>query len=76
VPTSAGAHPGLEGPFVILEFDGDPAIVHLETRRGSAFLDEDEDIAETMLALQHLQRIALSSEDSLALLADVARELA
>jgi hypothetical protein len=29
-----------------------------------------------MLALQHLQRIALSSEDSLALLADVARELA
>ena len=76
VPTAAGAHPGLEGPFVILEFDGDPTIVHLETRRGSAFLDEDDDVAETMLALQHLQRIALSSEDSLALLADVARELA
>lgn len=75
VPTAAGAHPGLEGPFVILEFDGDPTIVHLETRRGSAFLDEDDDVAETMLALQHLQRIALSSDDSLALLADVAREL-
>ena len=76
VPTAAGAHPGLEGPFVILEFDGDPTIVHLETRRGSAFLDEDEDIAETTIALQHLQRIALSPDDSLALLADVARELA
>jgi hypothetical protein len=76
VPTEAGAHPGLEGPFVILEFDGDPTIVYLENRRGSAFLEEDEDVAETMLALQHLQQIALSPDDSLALLAEVARELA
>ncbi len=76
VPTAAGAHPGLEGPFVILEFDGDPTIVHLETRRGSAFLDEDEDIAETTIALQHLQRIALSPDDSLDLLVEIARGLA
>jgi transcriptional regulator with XRE-family HTH domain len=76
VPTAAGAHPGLEGPFAILEFDGDPTLVYLENRRGSAILDEDADIAETTIALQHLQRIALSLEDSLALLADVARELA
>jgi len=75
VPTSAGAHPGLEGPFVILEFDGDPTLVHLETRRGSAFLDEDDDIAATMLALQHLQQIALSPDDMLDLLAEIAREL-
>ncbi|MGQ0777725.1 MAG: DUF5753 domain-containing protein [Pseudonocardiales bacterium] len=76
VPTAAGAHPGLEGPFVILEFDGDPTIVHLEHRRGSVCLDEDEDVAGSMLALQHVQRIAFSPEDSLALLAEIARELA
>ncbi|MGQ0777727.1 MAG: helix-turn-helix domain-containing protein [Pseudonocardiales bacterium] len=76
VPAAAGAHPGLGGPFVLLEFDGDPTIVHLENRRGSACLEEDEDIAETTIALQHLQRIALSPDDSLALLAEVARELA
>jgi hypothetical protein len=75
VPTAAGAHPGLGGPFVIMEFDGDPTIVHLENRRGSAFLEEDADIAEAMIALQHLQRIALSPEDTLDLLAEVAREL-
>jgi hypothetical protein len=75
VPTAAGAHPGLEGPFVILEFDGDPTIVHLETRRGSACLDEDEDIEATTIALQHLQQVALSPDDSLALLAKVAHEL-
>jgi len=76
VSTSAGAHPGLGGPFVILEFDGDPAIVYLENRRGSVILDEDEDIDRATIALQYLQRIALSPEDSLALLAEVARELA
>ena len=75
VPTAAGAHPGLGGPFVIMEFDGDPTIVHLENRRGSAFLEEDADIVEAMIALQHLQRIALSPEDTLDLLAEVAREL-
>ena len=74
--TAAGAHPGLEGPFAILEFDGDPTLVYLENRRGSAILEEDEDIDRAMIALQHLQRIALSPDDSLALLADVARELA
>ena len=76
VPTAAGAHPGLGGPFVILEFDGDPTLVYLENRRGSAILEEEDDIAEATMALQHLQHIALSSDDSLALLADVARELA
>lgn len=46
-----------------MEFVSDPTIVHLETRRGSAFLDED--VAEITIALNHLQRIALSPDDSL-----------
>ncbi|MGH3855388.1 MAG: helix-turn-helix domain-containing protein [Pseudonocardiaceae bacterium] len=76
VPTAAGAHPGLGGPFAILEFDRDPTLVYLENRRGSVILDEDEDIAETTIALRHLQQIVLSPEDSLAVLAEVVRELA
>ncbi|MGH3755079.1 MAG: helix-turn-helix domain-containing protein [Pseudonocardiaceae bacterium] len=76
VPTAAGAHPGLEGPFVILEFDGDPTLVVLENRGGSAILEEDEDIDRATIALQGLRQIALSSEDTLGLLAEVARELA
>ncbi|MBV9729837.1 MAG: helix-turn-helix domain-containing protein [Pseudonocardiales bacterium] len=75
VPTAAGAHPGLEGPFVILEFDGDPTLVYLENRGGSAILEEDADIDRAMIALRHLQQIALSSQDTLDLLAEVAREL-
>ncbi|MGH3832899.1 MAG: helix-turn-helix domain-containing protein, partial [Pseudonocardiaceae bacterium] len=76
VPTAAGAHAGLGGPFAILEFDRDPTFVYLENRRGSVILEDDADIAETTIALRHLQQIALSPEDSLALLAEVARELA
>ncbi|MGH3770189.1 MAG: helix-turn-helix domain-containing protein [Pseudonocardiaceae bacterium] len=76
VPTAAGAHAGLGGPFAILEFDRDPTLVYLENRRGSVILDEDEDIDRATIALRHLQHIALSPEGSLALLAEVARELA
>lgn len=75
VPTAAGAHPGLGGPFVILEFDGDPTLVYLENRGGSAILEEDADLDRAMIALQHVQQIALSPDDSLTLLAEVAREL-
>jgi transcriptional regulator with XRE-family HTH domain len=76
VPTAAGAHPGLEGPFAILEFGRDPTLVYLENRQGSVILEEDGDIDRARIALRHLQQIALSPEDSLALLAEVARELA
>ncbi|MGH3719203.1 MAG: helix-turn-helix domain-containing protein [Pseudonocardiaceae bacterium] len=76
VLTVAGAHAGLGGPFAILEFDRDPTLVYLENRRGSVILEDDADIAETTIALRHLQQIALSPEDSLTLLAEAARELA
>jgi hypothetical protein len=35
VPAAAGAHPGLEGPFVTLEFDGEPTLVVLEKESGT-----------------------------------------
>ena len=76
VPTAAGAHAGLGGPFAVLEFDRNPTLVYLENRRGSVILEDDASIAETTIALRNLQQIALSPEDSLALLVELARELA
>ncbi|MGB6164765.1 MAG: helix-turn-helix transcriptional regulator [Pseudonocardiaceae bacterium] len=75
IPTEAGAHPGLEGPFVILEFKRDPTLVHLENRGGRAILEEDDDIDRATIALRYLQQIALSPDDSLALLTKIVREL-
>lgn len=50
--------------------------MYLENLRGSVILDEDEDIDRATIALQHVQQIALSPEDSLALLAEISQELA
>jgi hypothetical protein len=44
VPTKAELHAGLNGPFVILEYDDDPSLVLLENKVTSQFLDEEEQI--------------------------------
>ncbi|QTR05446.1 helix-turn-helix domain-containing protein, partial [Saccharothrix algeriensis] len=44
LPTTAALHPGLNGPFVILEYDDDPSLVLLENKVASLFLDDDDQI--------------------------------
>lgn len=44
VPTEGGQHPGLNGPFVLLEYDQEASLVLLENKVSSLFLDEDEQI--------------------------------
>lgn len=74
VPLAAGAHPGLEGPFLVLEFADDPALVYLENWSNSAFLEEEHHLASYRLALQAMQELALSADESAALIAAVAEE--
>jgi len=75
VPLVAGAHPGLEGPFVLLDFPSDPPLVHLENRVLSIFLEEEPHIGSYKLAWQRILTKALSPERSAKLIADVARKL-
>lgn len=58
VPMDAGAHPGMEGPFVILEYLGLPGAVHLENRVASLNLEEEEDVRAYTLAFRGLLSIA------------------
>jgi transcriptional regulator with XRE-family HTH domain len=44
IPTDAGPHPGLQGPFVILDYGDDIKLVHLENKTTNLFLDEEEQI--------------------------------
>lgn len=74
VPLNAGAHPGVEGPFVLLEYVTYPSLVYLEHRGNSAFLEQAEHVASTRLALRRLRDLALSPDDSLALIASLADE--
>jgi hypothetical protein len=64
VPFAIGAHPGLAGPLVLLEFANEPTLAYAETRAASSFLEEDEHICGVKVAWRGIRAVALSPEDS------------
>ncbi|MGP4020026.1 helix-turn-helix domain-containing protein [Saccharopolyspora sp. 5N708] len=75
LPTTLGAHPGMEGPFALLEFANQPTLVYLEHRGNSAFVETAEHVAATTLTLQWLRDMALPPEDSVDFIASIAQAL-
>ncbi|WP_246155134.1 helix-turn-helix domain-containing protein [Saccharopolyspora hirsuta] len=75
LPSALGVHPGMAGPFVVLDFEKHPSLVYLENRGSSAFLEEPEHVAAAKEALQTLQDVALSVEDSVDLINGIAERL-
>lgn len=75
VRSSQGWHPGLEGPFVLYDFDGAPSIVLLEHHRTGAFVAEPDDVAEYKAAVVKIDQLAMSPADSLTLITRTAHEL-
>ncbi len=69
VPLAAGAYTGLGGPFVILEFNGEAALVHVENHRTGLFLEEAADLAGYRLALGNILNAALAPPATVELLA-------
>jgi transcriptional regulator with XRE-family HTH domain len=77
IPFSAGLHPGMKGPFEIIEF-ADPSvsdIVYLESPRGDIFSDVPEETSKYIEAFDRLQKASLGSEGSLARIAKIADEM-
>ncbi|WP_236788498.1 helix-turn-helix transcriptional regulator [Amycolatopsis sp. GM8] len=74
VPFTAGAHPGMEGPFVILGFpeQADQDVVYVDSTPSGFFLELPPDVRRYSLMFDHLRAAALSPDDSLALVADAA----
>ncbi|WP_369800910.1 helix-turn-helix domain-containing protein [Nocardiopsis sp. NRRL B-16309] len=70
LPFSAGLHPGISGPFVILDFpdDLDAPLVYLESRTEGLFLEEEPEIAGYRLVFDHLQVTAKSQAESIQLM--------
>jgi transcriptional regulator with XRE-family HTH domain len=75
VPFSVGANPGMEGPMVIMEFVDQPTLVHVEVRSASGFLEEAAEVASARIAWRGLRSMALSPEDSVRLIAEIAGDL-
>jgi transcriptional regulator with XRE-family HTH domain len=75
VPFSTPANPGLEGPFILLEFESAPAVAYMDSRGTSSFLEEDEHIERVRVAWRGILAVALSPEESMRLVANAIGEL-
>ena len=78
LPLTVGAHPGLSGPFVMLDFPSpeDPPVVYLETATDGLYLEETAETERYTLMFDHLRASALSSNESSDLISRVAGEMA
>lgn len=74
VPFSAGAHPGMEGPFLILGFpeQADPDVVYVDSTTSGAYLELPDDVRRYALMFDHLRAAALKPDDSVELIAGFA----
>jgi transcriptional regulator with XRE-family HTH domain len=77
VPFGAGAHPGMDGPFVLLEFSGaaEQSIVYIESAAGGLFLEEEAEIRRYILMFEHLRAAASGLDATAALLGQIAAEI-
>jgi transcriptional regulator with XRE-family HTH domain len=76
LPLEAGPHPGLAGPFVILDFpEDDPSLVYVETRPNSLYLEDPPEIQRHSVVFQNMSAMALSPDASIRYLTQVAERL-
>lgn len=75
VPFHTGAHPGMEGPFLILSFpeQADPDVVYVESTTSGLYLEMPADVHRYALLFDHLRATALKPDDSVELIAAFAR---
>jgi transcriptional regulator with XRE-family HTH domain len=65
LPTDAGLHSGLNGPFVLMHYAEDASLVLLENKVASMFLDEDEQIETYDAVWGELSALAYDEVESL-----------
>jgi transcriptional regulator with XRE-family HTH domain len=72
LPFAAGAHAGMEGPFLILGFpeQADPDVVYVDNTTAGIYLEEPAEILRYTLMFDHLRAAALSPDDTLTRIAE------
>ena len=75
VPSGGDYHPGLNGSFSVFEYADLPAIVFLDQYRGSAYLYDEDQVADYKSAAKTMASLALSVADSRAFIEGVATGL-
>jgi transcriptional regulator with XRE-family HTH domain len=72
IPASAANHPGIDGPFIWMDFQHRPGVVVLENRTASVYLENEEDFTAYANVIVDLLTVAHNEEESVALVARAA----
>lgn len=64
LPGKTDAHSGLIGPFMMMEFDAVPPVVHVELRRSAVFFDGQADTYTYEETINQLASLSMDEEDS------------
>ncbi|MGQ0839563.1 helix-turn-helix domain-containing protein [Actinokineospora sp.] len=73
LPTAAGLHSGLYGPFVIMDYDDEASLVLLENKVSNLLLDEQEHIDAYSRSWDGLAKLALDEDESIEVIRSAAR---
>jgi hypothetical protein len=78
VPFTAGLHPGMKGPFEVVQFEDAPDenIVFLEGPRSDSIIDDPKETQSYLAAFEHIAEISLGPSDSVNRLRQTAAEMA
>jgi transcriptional regulator with XRE-family HTH domain len=73
----AGAHPGMPGSFVYMEFGeaADPELVYIDTLAGDLFLEAEADLRRYSQMFDHLRATALSQSQTTDMISAVTESL-
>jgi transcriptional regulator with XRE-family HTH domain len=76
IPFDVGAHAGMPGSFIVLQFaeDAIPDVIYVDSMAGELFLEEDRDVRRYKLVFEHLRAVAASPDASRKLIASIAAE--
>lgn len=74
LPRSLHGHPGLDGSFTLLDFDGNKPVVHLEHKVSGLFLEEPDQVQFFRREADRLSELALSPAESAELVATIAQQ--
>jgi transcriptional regulator with XRE-family HTH domain len=75
LPFTANDHAGIEGPIVIFERPGGPAVAYTECYDGGRLIEGQDEVADLTMVMGMLRAAALSPRDSLHLIRAIRRDL-
>jgi transcriptional regulator with XRE-family HTH domain len=75
MPDDLGAHPGLDGPFHLFQFEtGTRPVAYVEGQAGNLYLEKDDDLRRCQQTMNHILAVAPGPDRSLAIIRQIAQE--